>query len=261
MPAGSVLPVSSVAEALDHWRAGDRVDLLRSELLDVLAAVRDPRDPRGRRYPLAALLAIAILATAAGMRGYAGFATWARTVPEDVLSQLGIRFRRPSEKTFRSALQRLDPADLDLVGFPAASSTSTEGDPVDGFLMRSLQAPRQVSGVGVIGCVGEAFEIAGTVEQLVFQSEVTKQRAAIGWPCSKTVLARAVARVSAAMRTSGTAPRSRNAAPISCARSCAFAAFVANSSRTASSRACACRVCAICASVLVSCRGVAGERG
>lgn len=113
MPAGSVSPVSSVAEALDHWRAGDRVDLLRSELLDVLAAVRDPRDPRGRRYPLAALLAIAILATAAGMRGYAGFATWARTVPEDVLSQLGIRFRRPSEKTFRSALQRLDPADLD----------------------------------------------------------------------------------------------------------------------------------------------------
>jgi len=105
--------VSSVAEALDHWRAGDRVDLLRSELLDVLATVRDPRDPRGRRYPLAALLAIAILATAAGMRGYAGFATWARTVPEDVLSQLGIRFRRPSEKTFRSALQRLDPADLD----------------------------------------------------------------------------------------------------------------------------------------------------
>lgn len=113
MPAGSVSPVSSVAEALDHWRAGDRVDLLRSELLDVLAAVRDPRDPRGRRYPLAALLAIAILATAAGMRGYAGFATWASTVPEDVLSQLGIRFRRPSEKTFRSALQRLDPADLD----------------------------------------------------------------------------------------------------------------------------------------------------
>ena len=86
----------SVAEALDHWRAGDRVDLLRSELLDVLAAVRD----HGRRYPLAALLAIAILATAAGMRGYAGFATWARTVPEDVLSQFGTGFRRPSEKTF-----------------------------------------------------------------------------------------------------------------------------------------------------------------
>ena len=43
--------------------------------------------------------------------------------------------------------------------------------------MCSLQAPRQVSGVDVIGCVGEGLEIAGAVKQLVFQSEVTKQRA------------------------------------------------------------------------------------
>ncbi|BAV42168.1 N-term transposase for IS2404 [Mycobacterium ulcerans subsp. shinshuense] len=59
-----------------------------------------------------ALLAIAVLATAAGMRGYAGFATWAATAPDDVLAQLGVRFRRPSEKTFRAVLSRLDPADL-----------------------------------------------------------------------------------------------------------------------------------------------------
>jgi hypothetical protein len=71
------------------------------------------RDRRGCRYPLAGLLAIAILATAAGMRGYAGFATWAATAPEDVLARLGIRFRRPCEKTFRSVLSRIDPADLD----------------------------------------------------------------------------------------------------------------------------------------------------
>ncbi|BBA87454.1 hypothetical protein MPSD_30120 [Mycobacterium pseudoshottsii JCM 15466] len=56
-----------------------------------------------------ALLAIAVLATAAGMRGYAGFATWAATAPDDVLAQLGVRFRRPSEKTFRAVLSRLDP--------------------------------------------------------------------------------------------------------------------------------------------------------
>ena len=67
--------MSSVAEALDRWRIGERVQVLRSEFLDVLATVPDPRDPRGRRYPLGALLAIAILATAAGMRGHAGFAT------------------------------------------------------------------------------------------------------------------------------------------------------------------------------------------
>jgi predicted transposase YbfD/YdcC len=105
--------VSSVTEALDRWRAGERAQVLRGEFLDVLASVSDPRDPRGRRYPLAALLAIAVLAVAAGMRGYAGFATWARTAPDDVLAQLGIRFRTPSEKTFRAVLSRLDAADLD----------------------------------------------------------------------------------------------------------------------------------------------------
>ena len=105
--------VESVAQTLDRWRAGECVEVLGSEFLDVLASVPDPRDPRGRRYPLAALLAIAILATAAGMRGYAGFATWAATAPSEVLARLGIRFRRPSEKTFRAVFARLDPADLD----------------------------------------------------------------------------------------------------------------------------------------------------
>lgn len=113
MPAGAVSPVESVAEALDRWRAVERVEMLSSKFLDVLASVPDPRDPRGCRYRLAGLLAVAILATAAGMRGYAGFATWAATAPPDVLARLGIRFRRPSEKTFRSVLARLDPADLD----------------------------------------------------------------------------------------------------------------------------------------------------
>ena len=108
MPAHAVSPVESVAEMLDRWRAGECVEVLGSEFLDVLASVPDPRDPRGCRYPLAALLAIAILATAAGMRGYAGFATWAATAPSEVLARLGIRFRRPSEKTFRSVLTGLE---------------------------------------------------------------------------------------------------------------------------------------------------------
>ncbi|AGC61571.1 transposase for IS2404 [Mycobacterium liflandii 128FXT] len=112
VPTVSVLPVSSVPEVFDRWSAGERSELIGSEFLDVLASVPDPRDPRGRRYSLMALLAIAVLATAAGMRGYAGFATWAATAPDDVLAQLGVRFRRPSEKTFRAVLSRLDPADL-----------------------------------------------------------------------------------------------------------------------------------------------------
>ena len=113
MPAGSVLSVESITLGVGALAAGDGVDVRRSEFWDVRASVPDPRDPRGRRYPLAGLLAIAILATAAGMRGYAGFATWAATAPTEVLARLGIRFRRPSEKTFRSVLSPLDPADLD----------------------------------------------------------------------------------------------------------------------------------------------------
>ncbi|EUA85136.1 DDE_Tnp_1-associated family protein [Mycobacterium ulcerans str. Harvey] len=112
VPTVSVLPVSSVPEVFDRWSPGERSELIGSEFLDVLASVPDPRDPRGRRYSLMALLAIAVLATAAGMRGYAGFATWAATASDDVLAQLGVRFRRPSEKTFRAVLSRLDPADL-----------------------------------------------------------------------------------------------------------------------------------------------------
>ena len=53
---------STVAEALDRWRAGERVEVLGSKFLDVLASVPDPRDPRGRRYRLAGLLAVAIVA-------------------------------------------------------------------------------------------------------------------------------------------------------------------------------------------------------
>jgi predicted transposase YbfD/YdcC len=126
----------SVSEALARWRAGltiDGVEVLRSGLLEVLASVPDPRAARGKRYPLVGLLAIAILAVAAGMRGYAGFASWARTAPDDVLSQLGIRFRRPSEKTFRRVLASLDAADLDrrlggyFTGLAAAAARSGPG--------------------------------------------------------------------------------------------------------------------------------------
>ena len=112
--------------------------------MGVLASVPDPRDPRGRRYPLAGLLAVAILATAAGMRGYAGFATWAAAAPAEVLARLGIRFRRPSEKTFRSVLSRLDPTDLDrcLGGYfttLAAAESGLLAVAVDGKTLRGAR--------------------------------------------------------------------------------------------------------------------------
>lgn len=61
----------------------------------------------------------------------------------------------------------------------------------------------------------------------------TRSRPGRGSGAKRSVLARAVARRNTGLTTSGTPPRSRNAAAISCARSCAFVAFVANSSRTA----------------------------
>lgn len=139
MPAGSVSPVESITHALDRWRAGERAPTLSSELLDVLASVPDPRDRRGRRYRLAALLAIAILATAAGMRSYAGFATWAATAPAEVLAQLGIRMRRPSEKTFRAVLARLDPVDLDhRLGAYFTTVATTQASESGGLLAVAL---------------------------------------------------------------------------------------------------------------------------
>lgn len=64
MPAASSIGRDRVAAASGRWRAGERVEVLRTALLDVPAAVPDPRDPRGVRYSVMALLAIAILATA-----------------------------------------------------------------------------------------------------------------------------------------------------------------------------------------------------
>jgi hypothetical protein len=143
VPACSVSPVESVADALDRWRAGERAEVMGTDFLDVLASVPDPRDRRGVRYSAMALLAMAVLATAAGMRGYAGFATGARTAPEEVLARLGVRYRRPSEKTFRSLLSRLDAADLDRrlgAYFTAVAAARAAGEV--GLLAVALTARR-----------------------------------------------------------------------------------------------------------------------
>lgn len=113
MPTTTISPHPTVAETLTRCRDHTHDGELAPGLLEVLHTVPDPRDPRGIRYPLAPLLGAATLATAAGMRGATAFATWSRTASQGVFNELGIRFRRPSEKTFRSLLARLDPADLD----------------------------------------------------------------------------------------------------------------------------------------------------
>ena len=118
--------------------------------------------------------------------------------------------------------------------------------------MRSLQAPRQVLDIEVTGGVGQGLQIAGAVKQLMLQRQVTKQRAGDRLTLLNDRFGEGAGAAQGGGDDVGAPPSSRTAAAISCARSCAFAAFVANSFRTASSRACTCRVWAICASVLVS---------
>jgi predicted transposase YbfD/YdcC len=153
----------------------------------VLASVPDPRDPRGVRYSVTALLAIAVVATAAGMRGYAGFATWAATAPEQVLAGLGVRFRRPSEKTFRALLTRLDAADLDRrLGcyFTAvAAATAT----VDGLL------PVALDGKTVRGARRGGGRAAHLVSVFAHQARLVLGQLAVSdksneIPCVRTVL-------------------------------------------------------------------------
>lgn len=149
MPVGTVSPCEVVNGVLGQ-QCVDGDGAIAPSLLEVLRAVPDPRDRRGIRYPLAGLLAIAILATAAGMRSFAGFATWTRTAPVEVLAELGIRLRRPSEKTFRSVLTRLDAADLDrrlgeYFMIVAATSVNTEAGELlavalDGKTVRGARA-------------------------------------------------------------------------------------------------------------------------
>lgn len=128
MPAGPVLPISPVEEVLRR-RVDATPEPVAPQLLEVLRSVPDPRDRRGRRYPLWGLLAVAILATAAGMRSIAGIATWVRTAPLELLAEFGLR-ARPSEKTLRTVLARVDAADLDQrlgAYFAALTSTGSEG--------------------------------------------------------------------------------------------------------------------------------------
>ena len=156
MPAVSVSLVPPVVEVLGRC-VEPSAEPITAGLLDVLKSVPDPRDRRGRRYPLWGLLAVAILATASGMRSFAGITTWAQMAPEEMLAELGIRFRRPSEKTFRTILARVDAAELDrLLGGHFASiavavadeqlvGVALDGKTVRGARIGGGRAPHLVS--------------------------------------------------------------------------------------------------------------------
>ena len=77
----------------------------------------DPRARRGVRHRLTVVLVIGVCAVLGGMRSFVAIAQWARdsieTCPQ-LRECLGVS-RAPAESTIRRTLQRVDPAELDLL--------------------------------------------------------------------------------------------------------------------------------------------------
>ena len=72
----------------------------------------DPRKPRGIRHGLPGVLAVGLAAVVAGARSFVAIAEWAADATPEVLAQLGMSGKVPSESTIRRCLQRLAPDHL-----------------------------------------------------------------------------------------------------------------------------------------------------
>jgi predicted transposase YbfD/YdcC len=93
-----------------------------SNLLGMLASVRDPRSPQGIQHALEFVLAVCVVAMLAGAKNYREIASHAADIPQPLLKKLGaqwswfrFRYKHPSESTIRNVLTRIDAAELDLI--------------------------------------------------------------------------------------------------------------------------------------------------
>lgn len=108
-------------EALREGAAGDQV----RSLVAGFEALTDPRGASEIRYRLSSLLALVVCAmTPAGHDSITAAAEWCRRAAPKELAAFGLpyhpllgRYRVPSEKTLRSVLGRLDPAEVSAAGF------------------------------------------------------------------------------------------------------------------------------------------------
>jgi hypothetical protein len=114
VPAVSSPPTLSVVDDCDPL-LGElaEVPAAPAGLLQTPARVADPRKARGIRHALPGVLTVALASVVAGARSFVAIAKWATDATPEVLAQLGMPPKVPSESTIRRCLQRLAPDQLD----------------------------------------------------------------------------------------------------------------------------------------------------
>ncbi|MGW2207715.1 ISAs1 family transposase [Streptomyces sp. NPDC001774] len=120
-------------------------------LIDEFESVTDPRGACGVRYRLSSLLALVVCAmTPAGHDSITAAAEWCRRAVPEELAAFGLpyhpllgRYRIPSEKTLRTVLGRLDPAELSAVGHAYLHPLLAEQSVIPARLMPDGTAERE----------------------------------------------------------------------------------------------------------------------
>ncbi|MFD9286551.1 transposase family protein, partial [Streptomyces mirabilis] len=138
------------APRLQALRGGAARDQVRS-LVAEFESLTDPRGASGIRYPLSSLLALVVFAmTPAGHDSVTAAAEWCRRATPEELAAFGLpchpllgRYRVPSEKTLRTVLGRLDPAELSAAGFAYLKSLLPDERVVPAPLMPDGGAERE----------------------------------------------------------------------------------------------------------------------
>ena len=165
VPAVSSSPILPVVDDSDPL-LGElaEVPAAPAGLLQTLAQVPDPRKPRGIRHGLPAVLAVALAAVVAGSRSFVAIAEWAADASPEVLSQLGMSPKVPSESTIRRCLQRLAPDQLDqlFVAWTWLHTSEISGRRVIAFDGKTLRGARDASG-NLVHLLAGLCQSTGTV--------------------------------------------------------------------------------------------------
>ena len=165
MPAVSSSPTLSVVDDSDPL-LGElaQVPAAPAGLLETLARVPDPRKPRGIRHGLPAVLSVALAAVVAGARSFVAIAEWAADASPEVLTQLGMSPKVPSESTIRRCLQRLAPDQLDqlLAAWTWLHTSQISGRRVIAFDGKTLRGARDAAG-NLVHLLAGLCQSTGTV--------------------------------------------------------------------------------------------------